>query len=108
MTNGVHAKRRQPADWVSIVVVVSLPGAAVLVEDEVAGEEKDPGADLTALAHPVALDLHWGISHRGQGGWLPETPTRHYPANDAGVIMTMLERRGTEAFLVSVGYNIFV
>lgn len=83
MTNGVHAEGGQPADRVSIVIVVALPGAAVLVEYKVAGEEKDPRADLTALAHPVALDPHWGVSQRGQGGRLLETPMGDDPANDA-------------------------
>lgn len=92
VANGVHAEGGHATDGVGVVVVEALPGVAVSVEDEVAGEEEDAGAHLAALAHPVSLHPDRGIGLGGQAGGQLEGPARHNLANDARVVVVMLQR----------------
>lgn len=56
------------ADGVRVVVVMPFPGVVVVMEDEVAGEEEDFGAYLTALAHPFPMEANGQVSLGGQDG----------------------------------------
>lgn len=52
---GVDGEGGVLADGVGVVVVVTLPGVVVVVEDEVPSEEEDLWSHLAALAHPLAV-----------------------------------------------------
>lgn len=65
---GVDGEGGVLADWVGVVVVVTLPGVVVVVEDEVTGEEEDLGANLAALAHPLAVQTDSQVGPRRQDG----------------------------------------
>lgn len=56
------------ADGVRVVVVMPFPGVVVVMEDEVAGEEEDFRAYLTALAHPFPVEADGQVSLGGQDG----------------------------------------
>lgn len=52
---GVDGEGGVLADGVGVVVVVTLPGVVVVVEDEVPSEEEDLWSHLAALAHPLSV-----------------------------------------------------
>ena len=55
---GIDAEGGVFANGVRVVVVVAFPSVVVVMEDKVAGEEQDLWPDLTALAHPLAVQTH--------------------------------------------------
>lgn len=65
---GIDGEGGMLADRVGVVVVMPLPGVIVVVEDEVACEEEDFGPNLTALAHPLAMQTNSQVSFGGQEG----------------------------------------
>lgn len=65
---GIDGEGGVLADGVGVVVVVSLPGVVVVVEDEVASEEEHLGAHLTALAHPLSVQADGQVCLGGQDG----------------------------------------
>lgn len=65
---GIYGEGGVLADWVRVVIVEALPGVVVVVEDEVAGEEQDLGADLAALAHPLTIKANGQVGPWRQDG----------------------------------------
>lgn len=65
---GIYAEGGVFADGVRVVIVEALPGVVVVVEDEVAGEEQDLGANLAALAHPLTIKPNGQVGPRRQDG----------------------------------------
>lgn len=67
---GIDGEGGMLADGVGVVVVVSLPGVVVVMEDEVPREEENLRPHLTALAHPLAMQPDGQVSLGGQDGWV--------------------------------------
>lgn len=80
------------ADGVRVVVVMAFPGIVVVVEDEVAGEEEDLGAHLTALAHPFPVEANGQVSLGGQDGRVVFIRPVNDAAGDAGVVVVLKQR----------------
>lgn len=65
MPRRVDGERRLFAERVGVVIVITLPGVVVTVEDEVPGKEEHGGSDLAVSAHPAATELHRQLSPGG-------------------------------------------
>lgn len=90
---GVDSEGGVPADGVGEVVIVSLPRVVVVVEDEVTGEEEHLGADLAALAHPLAVQAHGQVGPRRQDGRVELVRAVDDTTRDAAVLV-VLESQG--------------
>lgn len=88
---GVDGERRVFTNGVGVVVVVTLPGVVVVMEDEVTGEEEDLGANLTPLADPLAVQSHSQVGPRRQDGRVEFVRAVDDATGDAAVVM-VLER----------------
>ncbi|KAG7220895.1 hypothetical protein INR49_017745 [Caranx melampygus] len=80
-------------DGVRVVVVVTLPRVVVVVEDEVAGEEEDLGADLAALTHPLAVQAHGEVGPRRQDGRVELVRAVDDATGDAAVVVVLEVKR---------------
>lgn len=72
-----------------------FPGVVVVMKDEVAGEEEDLGAHLTALAHPFPMEANGQVSLGGQYGRVVFIR----PVNDAAGyarVIVVLKRRNED------------
>lgn len=74
---------------VRVMVVVTLPGVIVVVEDEVAGEEEDLGAYLAALAHPLTVQPHGEVGPRRQDGGVELVRAGDDGTDDAAVVVIL-------------------
>lgn len=101
---GVYGEGGVFADGVGVVVVEALPRVVVVVEDEVAGEEEDLGADLAALAHPLTVEPHGQVGPRRQDGGVELVRAVDDAADDAAVVV-ILERKRESG--VSLGVKEF-
>lgn len=71
---------------------MSFPGVVVVMEDEVAGEEEDFRAHLTALAHPFPMEADGQVSLRGQDGRVMFVRAVNDPAGYARVVVVLKQR----------------
>lgn len=90
---GVDGEGGVLADGVRVVVVVALPGVVVVVEDKVSGEEEHLGADLAALAHPLAVQAHRQVGPRRQDGRVELVRAVDDATGDAAVVVILQERQ---------------
>lgn len=74
---------------VRVVVVVTLPGVVVVVEDEVAGEEEDLGAHFAALAHPLTVQPHGEVGPRRQDGGVELVRAGDDGTDDAAMVVIL-------------------
>lgn len=81
------------ADGVRVVVVVALPGLIVVMEDEVTGQEEDLRVNLTALAHPLAVQHHCHVRPRRQDGRVELIRNVDDTTGNAAVVMVLEEER---------------
>lgn len=77
------------AAGVRVMVVVTLPGVVVVVEDKMAGEEEDIGAYLTALAHPLTVQADSEVGSRWQDRGVELVWVGDDRADDAGVVVML-------------------
>lgn len=89
---GVDGKGWVFADRVRVVVVVALPGVVVVVEDKVSGEEEHLGADLAALAHPLAVQAHRQVGPRRQDRGVELVRAVDDATGDAAVVVILQEK----------------
>lgn len=80
------------ADGVRVVVVVALPGVVVVMEDKVSGEEEHLGADLAALAHPLAVQAHRQVGPRRQDRGVELIRAVDDATGDAAVVVILQEK----------------
>lgn len=73
---------------------MSFPGIIVVVEDEVAGEEEDLGAYLTALAHPFSMEANGQVSLGGQDGRVVFIGPVNDAAGYARMVVVLEQRNG--------------
>ena len=88
-TPGVDGEGGVFADGVGVVVVVSLPGVVVAMEDKVAGEEEHLGAHLAALAHPLAVQAHRQVRPRREDGGVGLVRAGDHVAGDAALVVVL-------------------
>lgn len=67
-STGVDSESGVFANGVRVMVVVSLPGVVVVMEDEVPGEEQDFRTNFAALAHPLAVQTNSQVGPWRQDG----------------------------------------
>lgn len=89
---GVDGEGRVLADGVRVVVVVTLPGVVVVVEDKVPGEEEHLRADLAALAHPMAVQAYRQVGPRRQDRGVELVRAVDDAAGDAAVVVILWKR----------------
>ena len=93
---GVDGEGGVFADRVGVVEVVPLPRVVLVVEDEVAGEEEDLGAHLTALTHPLAVQPHGEVGPRRQDGGVQLVGAEDDATGDAAVVVVLERERERE------------
>lgn len=90
---GIDGEGGVLADGVGVVVVVSLPGVVVVVEDEVPSQEEHLWPHLTALAHPLSMQPDGQVCLGGQDGWVVLIRAVDDPARDAHALVVLQQSR---------------
>lgn len=88
-STGVDGEGGVLTDGVRVVEVVTLPGVVFVVEDEVASEEEDLGANLAALAHPLAVQTDGQVGPRRQDGRVKLVRAVDDATGDAAVVVIL-------------------
>lgn len=91
--SGVDGEGGVFTNGVGVVVVVAFPCVVFVMEDEVAGEEENLGADLTPLAHPLTVQTHSDVGTWGQDGRVELIGAVDDTTDDAAVVMVLQTKR---------------
>lgn len=96
VAGGRHGEGGLAASGIREMVVVSFPGASVVIEGEEPGEEQHSRPGLAAHADPVATQVQWQGWPGGQHRWMVLIRAGNEAAGQAGpsVVLPKLKQSG--------------